>query len=97
MPTGANQSELYSSFKNLSPEEVWGNCLGSISQKIHAQSVKTWLNPAKAVALENRTLTLKVPSQFHFEWLDTHYSRLIKDTIREIYNAEFNLSLHHRE
>jgi chromosomal replication initiator protein len=92
MPTGANQSELYSSFKNLSPEEVWGNCLGSISQKIHAQSVKTWLNPAKAVALENRTLTLKVPSQFHFEWLDTHYSRLIKDTIREIYNAEFNLS-----
>ena len=78
-------------------QEVWNNCLTIIRDNVTAQNFKTWFKPIKAVALEDKTLTIQVPSQFCFEWLEKHYLTLMKKTImREIgkdAKLEYNILL----
>ena len=78
-------------------EDVWNNCLTIIRDNVTAQNFKTWFKPIKAVALEDKTLTIQVPSQFCFEWLEKHYLTLMKKTImREIgkdAKLEYNILL----
>ena len=63
--------------------EVWENCLKIIKDNIHYQSFKTWFVPIKPVKLENNVLTIQVPSQFFYEWLEEHYINLLKKTIKK--------------
>ena len=78
-------------------QDVWNNCLTIIRDNVTAQNFKTWFKPIKAVALEGKTLTIQVPSQFCFEWLEKHYLTLMKKTImREIgkdAKLEYNILL----
>ena len=78
-------------------QDVWNNCLTIIRDNVTAQNFKTWFKPIKAVTLEDKTLTIQVPSQFCFEWLEKHYLTLMKKTImREIgkdAKLEYNILL----
>ena len=63
-------------------EEVWDNCLLVIKDNLNYQNFKTWFAPIKPVKLENNVLTIQVPSQFFYEWLEEHYISLLKKTVR---------------
>ena len=67
--------------KNL--ENVWSNCLEVIKDNVPLQAFKTWFVPIKAVKLKSNILTIQVPSQFFYEWLEEHYIELLKKTIRK--------------
>jgi chromosomal replication initiator protein len=67
--------------KNL--ENVWSNCLEVIKDNVPLQAFKTWFAPIKAVKLKSNILTIQVPSQFFYEWLEEHYIELLKKTIRK--------------
>lgn len=67
---------------SISFEKVWENCLQVIKDNISWQAYKTWFEPIKPISLENEILTLEVPSQFFYEWLEEHYVELIAKTIR---------------
>lgn len=60
---------------------VWSNCLQIIRDNVGEQSFKTWFAPIKPLRLVNKTLTLQVPSQFFFEWLEEHYVYLLRKAI----------------
>ncbi|MCD4679250.1 MAG: chromosomal replication initiator protein DnaA [Bacteroidales bacterium] len=63
--------------------EIWEDCLKVISDNINYQSYKTWFTPIKPLKLENSILTIQVPSQFFYEWLEEHYINLLKKTIKK--------------
>lgn len=63
--------------------EVWNNCLAVIKDNVPGQSFKTWFEPISPVKLENNVLTIQVPSQFFYEWLEEHYISLLKKTIKK--------------
>ena len=63
-------------------QEVWNNCLSIIKDNVTPQNFKTWFKPIKAVALDQKILTIQVPSQFFYEWLENNYITLIKKTIK---------------
>ena len=63
--------------------EVWGKCLAVIRDNVPYQSFKTWFEPIVPVGLEDNILTLQVPSQFFYEWLEEHYITLLKKTIKK--------------
>jgi len=71
--------------------EVWENCLKIIKDNIHYQSFKTWFTPIKPLKLEDSVLTIQVPSQFFYEWLEEHYINLLKKTIKKELGAEGRL------
>jgi chromosomal replication initiator protein len=62
---------------------VWENCLKVIRDNISHQSFKTWFEPIKPVNLDDNVLTIQVPSQFFYEWLEEHYITLLKKTIKK--------------
>ena len=61
---------------------VWENCLEHIRANVTEQSFKTWFEPIKPVRLDNQVLTIQVPNQFFYEWLEEHYLGLLKKTIK---------------
>lgn len=63
-------------------EEVWNKCLKIIKDNINYQSYKTWFEPIIPIKLEKSVLTIQVPSQFFYEWLEEHYINLLKKTIK---------------
>lgn len=67
---------------NRTHSEIWENCLRIIKDNISFQKFKTWFEPIKPVKLEDNVLTIQVPSQFFYEWLEEHYITLLKKTIK---------------
>jgi chromosomal replication initiator protein len=63
-------------------EEVWKNCLKIIKDNVSLQSYKTWFEPIQPIGLDEKVLTIQVPSQFFYEWLEEHYVSLLRKTIK---------------
>ena len=63
--------------------KIWESCLSVIKDNVSSQSFKTWFEPIKPIKLSNSVLTLQVPSQFFYEWLEEHYITLLKKTIKK--------------
>ncbi len=68
---------------NKDCKEVWENCLSVIKDNVPYQSFRTWFEPIVPVKLESDVLTIQVPSQFFYEWLEEHYINLLKKTIKK--------------
>ncbi|MEL6539485.1 MAG: chromosomal replication initiator protein DnaA [Bacteroidota bacterium] len=62
-------------------QAVWDRCLRLIKKQVSAQSYKTWFEPIVPKKLANSTLTIQVPSQFFYEWLEEHYLMLLRQVI----------------
>jgi chromosomal replication initiator protein len=71
--------------------KVWVNCLEIIKDNVSSQSFKTWFEPIKPVKLSSNILTIQVPSQFFYEWIEEHYITLLKKTVRKELGAEGRL------
>lgn len=69
--------------ENLTGDLVWKKCVKIIRDNISPQSFKTWFDPIKPVKLEGKTLTIQVPSQFFYEWLEEHYVTLLQKALKQ--------------
>jgi chromosomal replication initiator protein len=62
---------------------VWENCLEVIRDNISFQAYKTWFGPIQAIRLQENVLTIQVPSQFFYEWIEENYIHLLRKTIKK--------------
>lgn len=62
---------------------VWEDCLNLIKVHVGEQSFKTWFAPIIPIRLENNTLTIQVPSQFFYEYLEEHYVHILRECIQK--------------
>lgn len=74
-----------------SADQVWKNCLAIIKDIVEWQHFKTWFEPIQAVELKGKNLTIQVPSQFFFEYLEEHYVTLLAKTLKRELGKEANL------
>lgn len=70
---------------------VWTDCLDFIKAQVGEQSFRTWFDPIKPVGLENNTLTIQVPSQFFYEYLEEHYVHVLRQVIHNALGPEGKL------
>jgi chromosomal replication initiator protein len=88
----SNQTQLdVQKMNNNSHEEIWKNCLAVIKDNVSLQSYKTWFEPIKPLRLRDNVLTIQVPSQFFYEWLEEHYVTLLKKSVRKELGQEGKL------
>lgn len=71
--------------------QVWDNCLEIIKDNVSHQAYKTWFEPIKPIKIENQVLTIQVPSQFFYEWLEEHYVSLLRKIIKKEIGADGRL------
>jgi chromosomal replication initiator protein len=97
LPQPSDTKDLNSiSESNYLPERIWDECLKVLKNKINSQSFKTWFEPIKPIGFDSGILTVEVPSQFFYEWLEEHYSDLlygaIKNIVGETGKIEFSIN-----
>jgi chromosomal replication initiator protein len=66
-------------------KKVWAQCLEVIKDTLgpeNRNAYETWFVPIVPLQLDGTTLIVQVPSQFFYEWLDTHYIDLLRRVIR---------------
>ena len=63
---------------------VWSDCLEIIRQSVDEQNFKTWFKPIVPLQNEGDVLTIQVPSQFFYEWLEEHYVPVLKKAIHQV-------------
>lgn len=61
--------------------DIWKECLEIIRQEITPQSFDTWFKPIVPLGIKQKVLTIQVPSQFFYEWLEDHYLDLLKKAV----------------
>jgi chromosomal replication initiator protein len=71
--------------------DIWNSCLEIVREEISPQSYETWFKPIKPVKLEQTVLTIEVPSQFFYEWLEEHYLGLLKKAVHHTLGGEGRL------
>src|SRR5258707_9167454 len=63
---------------------VWTDCLEIIKQHVDEQNFNTWFKPIEPVRTEGDVLTIQVPSQFFYEWLEENYVPVLKKAVRQV-------------
>ena len=62
-------------------EKHWNDCLSIIKKRINSQSYVTWFKPIIPKNYSNKVLTLLVPNQFFYEWIENHYIELLNEVV----------------
>ena len=68
---------------NSNKDKLWEKCLLFIKEHIQEQAFQTWFDGIPAISLNNESITLQVPNQFHYEWLESKYRHLIDNALKE--------------
>ena len=67
----------------MNKDELWDKCLLYIKDRIQEQAFETWFDGVLATNLGDEIITLQVPNQFHYEWLESKYRHLIDNALKE--------------
>ncbi|MDR2887868.1 MAG: chromosomal replication initiator protein DnaA [Bacteroidales bacterium] len=76
---------------NKSHIDIWNNCLQIIKDNLPPVSYKTWFEPIIPLKIEKNVLTIQVPSQFFYEYLEEQYIEILRKTLRREIGAEAKL------
>jgi chromosomal replication initiator protein len=72
-------------------ERIWASFLAVVRDHVNTQSYKTWFEPIAPIAISGNHLTIQVPNQFFYDWLEEHYGVLITSTLTSLLGAESKL------
>ncbi len=60
---------------------VWNNCLRVIQEIVPEPSFKTWFEPIVPLRLHGKVLTIQVPSEFFYEWLEENFIHALRKAL----------------
>ncbi|HNP94320.1 MAG TPA: chromosomal replication initiator protein DnaA [Cyclobacteriaceae bacterium] len=63
---------------------IWNDCLEIIRKEVDEQNFNTWFKPIVPLRTEGSVLTIQVPSQFFYEWLEEHYVPVLKKAVHGV-------------
>lgn len=75
----------------ITADSAWEDCLEIIKDNISYQKFKSWFEPIKPIKFEENTLTIQVPSQFWYEWLEEHYYSMLRSTLAKVLGEDVKL------
>ena len=79
---------------NLSPEQLWDKCLAFIRENISEQQYNAWFKRTvfESFTKETKTVLLRVPSPFVYEYLEENYVDLLRKVLTRAFGNGVNLS-----
>jgi len=63
---------------------VWTDCLEVIKGSVGEENFNTWFKPIVPLKMEGDVLTIQVPSQFFYEWLEDNYVPVLKKALTTV-------------
>ena len=77
--------------KDSNAQSQWEKCLRILRDNVSSQVYNTWFTPIKPIRFYDNLLTVQVPSQFFYEWIEQHYYDLLQKTLWEIFGDKSRL------
>ncbi|GAB4168102.1 MAG: chromosomal replication initiator protein DnaA [Calditrichia bacterium] len=77
--------------KSENENDVWSFLVNELSKEISKQSLNTWIKPCQFVSITDGIIFIRVPNQFFYEWIESHYSQLIKTILSKHLNKDIKL------
>jgi chromosomal replication initiator protein len=71
--------------------DTWESCLSIIRKKISPDSYDTWFHPVKPLKLDQAVLTIQVPSQFFYEFLEEHFIHVLREAVHAVLGPDGRL------
>lgn len=63
---------------------AWTDCLEVIKESVGEENFNTWFRPIVPLKVEGDVLTIQVPSQFFYEWLEDNYVPVLKKALTTV-------------
>lgn len=70
---------------------VWNDCLEIVRESVGEENYNTWFKPIVPLRVEGDVLTIQVPSQFFYEWLEDNYVTTLKKAIHKVLGSDGRL------
>jgi len=64
---------------------LWDKCLTVIRDFVPEAAYKTWFLPIVPLACEEKKVTIQVPSQFFYEYLEEKYANVLQMTLHRVF------------
>jgi len=84
MQTGGNTM-------NSQLSSIWQRALELLKEELTEISFNTWIKTIKPKSMDSNTIELVVPGEFNKGILESRYSILIKETIKEVAKKEYDI------
>lgn len=78
------ESDRINESMEISCATVWNDCLDVIREHVGEENFNTWFKPIKPIRVDGDILTIQVPSQFFYEWLEDNYVQVLKRAIHTV-------------
>ena len=66
----------------LSAKDAWKRILDEAHRELPDHTIRTWLEPTEAIALDEGRLIVGAPDQFAVEWNETKHATLLSRLAR---------------
>ena len=74
------------------PNIAWRFIREYLQERLPRQSFLTWFNPVEPIALENNELSLRVPSRFYCDWIESHYSKHLNEAVISVLGGDVRVA-----
>ncbi len=73
------------------PENIWNLVFAQLEKKLSPVALDAWFNDLTAVEFKDDTLLLHTPDLFKRDTIDSRYTELIREILRDLLNAEIKV------
>ncbi len=80
-----------------SARDTWKRLLDQARARLPEPTLRTWLEPAEAVSLEDGRLLVATPDQFAAEWNESKHAKLLSDLSPELFGERIEVSFRVQE
>lgn len=75
-----------------SHESLWVQCLEIIHDNLDSKlSYETWFKPIVPIKVKDNVLTIQVPSQFYYEYIEANFIDLVSKSLRKVMGPQAKL------
>ncbi|HOY44683.1 MAG TPA: chromosomal replication initiator protein DnaA [bacterium] len=72
--------------------EVWDKVLAILKDEVHPNTLLTWFKPIQPIKLDDKALTIQVPNQFSYEWIEQQYGAMMSRALSQVMGNGFKLA-----
>jgi len=72
----------------MTHDKLWQAIYDELAKALPTHAINTWFEPVIPIAFSNSELVLEVPSQFFYEWIESHYIKTLKQIITKVHNHD---------
>lgn len=72
-------------------DNIWVDIKDSLKTVLPDHAFNTWFEPINLIGHTENELILEVPNQFFYEWIESHYSNQINNTVESLSGKKINI------